>query len=114
MTKQKTTKADIENSLGEARETLSEIRDALGEPSQTRLEDVATFLETLDGVLLDIDKADQEIALALSTLEDANLVDDEQDHTEHVMRALKHLGVQDLDVFTDTDVKMALEQTVGL
>jgi hypothetical protein len=108
------TKDKIEKVLGEAREKLVAMRDFLEEPAATPLGNVADFLKSLEDVVLDIDKVDQEIALALSVLEDAEIVDDAQDHTEHVLRALKHLGVQDLDAFTDADVKMAMEATVGL
>ena len=108
------TKHKIEKSLGEAREKLSGMKGVLDDSSETTLVGVVAFLKTLEAMLLDIDKVDQEIALALSMLEDAEIVDDAQDHTEHVFRALKHLGVQGLDAFTDADMRMAMEQTEGL
>jgi hypothetical protein len=108
MTKPKTTQGKIENALGGAREKLAAMRGFLEELAATSLD------KSLETAVLDVDKVDQEIALALSLLEDADIIDEVQDHTEHVFRALKHLGVQDLDAFTDADVKMALEQTEGL
>ena len=57
--------------------------------------------------------ADSLVADALTALEDDTVVDAE-DHTEHMLRALKQLGVPDLDLFTSVDIRMALEQTEGL
>ena len=114
MTKQKTNKDKIENSLGEVRTKLAEMRDVLDDPAATTLGNAADFVKSLEGIVENIDKSDEELAEALSTLEDAEIVDDAQDHTEHVLRALKHLGVQGLDAFTDADMSMAMEQTEGL
>jgi hypothetical protein len=108
------TKDKIEKVLGEAREKLAAMRDFLDDQAATTLGNVADFVKSFQDTVLDIDKVDQKIALAQSLLEDADIVDDAQDHTEHVFRALKHLGVQDLDAFTEVDVKMAMEATVGL
>ena len=102
----------IEQSLNEVRETLAGMRDALEDVSESTLAEMPDFLKMLEGVVLNIDKVDQAAALAQDSLEETCFFS--MDDIEHVLRALKHLGVQDLDAFTDADVKMAMEATVGL
>jgi hypothetical protein len=114
MSETKNTKGEIENLLGEVRNSLAGMRDVLDDPAATTLGNAADFVKSLEGIVENIDKADEELAEVLSTLEDAEIVGDARDHTEHVLRALKHLGVQGLDAFTDADMRMAMEQTENL
>jgi hypothetical protein len=117
MPEPKNSKEEIESSLGETHERLISMKDMLDEIEIDDIsigQAVGLLTKLRDGLLEHIDKADDQVAEALSTLEDADIVDNAQDHTEHVFRALKHLGVQDLNAFTDVAMKMALEQTENL
>jgi soluble cytochrome b562 len=101
----------IEQGLNEVRETLAGMRDALEDVSESTLAEMPDFLKTLENVVLNIDKADQSAAMAQEALEEASFSADE---IEHVLRALRHLGLTDVDHFNMTDVKMAMEVTAGL
>jgi hypothetical protein len=92
------TKQDLLKLLSDAREKLDTLTDDGTEEGDMRR------------LASDADSAIEDAAKALK--DDA--VVDAEDHTEHMLRALKHLGVPDLDLFTSADIRMALEQTEGL
>ena len=92
------TKNKLLKLLEEARDKLDTLTDA--DTSEKDMRSLASDADTL-------------VAEAQTLLEDDTLVEAE-DHTEHILRALKHMGVPDLDLFTAADIRMALEQTEGL
>jgi len=101
----------IQESLEEIREKCAGMLDALDidDFDDVGVGQVAELLAALK------DKAeacDQAAATAEVALEETTFFS--MDDVEHVLRALKHLGVTDLQRFTNVEIRMAMEQTVGL
>lgn len=98
--------------LDEAREVIASARETLNDTEEVQLKDVDTFLESLSEAAAKLDTADAAIDQAQFLVSDVGTLTN--DDIEHVLRALKHLGLNDVDLFNMADIKMALEATVGL